>query len=281
MIGKILAFIFGSIVGSFLNVCIHRMPLGESIVWPHSHCPKCKKKIPTYDNIPFLSYIILKGKCRFCKERISLRYPTVELLTALMFLVVFNRYRLSYDFFIFCVFICGLIIATFVDIQHRIIPDEISVGGIIFGFILTAIKGFNLKPMPPMAAPRHLAVVVYNPRPAFDSLLGIIVGAGIIYLTGKIFDLVYFKILKRPPIQGETESMGGGDVKLLAMIGAFLGWQKVIFVFFLAPFFGAIVGTINLLAKKDHTIPYGPFLSFAAIFSIFWMDKIIRLVFPY
>ncbi len=269
MIGKIIVFIFGSIVGSFLNVCIHRMPLGESIVWPHSHCPKCKKKIHTYDNIPFLSYIILRGRCRFCKERISLRYPLVELLTALLFLAVFNRYGLSYDFFVFCVFICGLIIATFVDIQYRIIPDEISIGGIILGFILTAVKGFNLKPL-------H-----YDLRPTFDSLLGIIVGGGVIYLTGKIFDLVYFKLLKRPPIQGESESMGGGDVKLLAMIGAFLGWQKVIFVFFLAPFFGAIIGMINLLVKKDHTIPYGPFLSFAAIFSIFWMDKIIRLIFAY
>jgi len=269
MIGKILVFIFGSVVGSFLNVCIHRMPLGESIVWPHSHCPKCKKKIPTYDNIPFLSFIILKGRCRFCKERISLRYPLVELLTALMFLVVFNRYGLSYDFFVFCVFICGLIIATFVDIQHRIIPDEISVGGIIFGFILTAIKGVNLRP------------VSYDTRPMFDSLLGIIVGGGIIYLTGKLFDLVYFKMLKRPPIQGETESMGGGDVKLLAMIGAFLGWQKAIFIFFMAPLFGAIIGIINLVIKKDHTIPYGPFLSLAAIFSIFWMDKIIRLIFSY
>ncbi len=269
MIGELLVFIFGSIVGSFLNVCIHRMPLGESVVWPHSHCPKCKKKIPTYDNIPFLSYIILKGRCRFCKERISLRYPLVELLTALMFLAVFNRYGLSYDFFIFIIFICGLIIATFVDIRHRIIPDEISVGGIILGFILTAIKGFNLRPFS------------YGPRPVFGSLLGIIAGGGIIYLTGKLFDFVYFKLLKRPPIQGETESMGGGDVKLLAMIGAFLGWQKVIFVFFLAPFFGAVIGIINLLAKKDHTIPYGPFLSFAAIFSIFWMDKITRLIFPY
>ena len=267
MIGKLIVFIFGSIVGSFLNVCIHRMPLGESVVWPHSHCPKCKKKIHTYDNIPFLSYIILKGRCRFCKERISLRYPLVELLTALLFLAVFNRYGLSYDFFIFCVLISGLIIATFVDIPHRIIPDEISVGGIIFGFILTAIKGFNLKPF------------TYDPRPALDSLSGIIVGGGIIYLTGKLFDLVYFKLLKKPPIQGETESMGGGDVKLLAMIGAFLGWQKVIFVFFFAPFFGAVIGTINLLTKKDHTIPYGPFLSLAAIFAIFWMDKLIRLIF--
>jgi len=191
----------------------------------------------------------------------------VELLTALSFVVLFNRYGLSYDLFIFILFVSGLIIATFVDIQHRIIPDEISVGGIFFGFILTAIKGFNIAPLR------------YNPRPMIGSLIGIIVGGGIIYLTGKIFDLVYFRMLKRPPIQGETESMGGGDVKLLAMIGAFLGWQKAIFVFFLAPFFGAFIGVINLLVKKDHTIPYGPFLSFSAVFSMFWMDKIVGLVF--
>lgn len=264
---NIFVFILGSIVGSFLNVCIHRMPLGESIVWPHSHCPRCQKKIPTYDNIPFISYILLGGKCRFCREHISFRYPLVELLTALSFLALFGRYGLSYDLFVFIVFVSGLIVATFVDIQHRIIPDEISVGGIIFGFILTAIKGFNINPLS------------YNVRPMLDSLAGIIAGGGIIFMTGKIFDLVYFKLLKHPPIQGETESMGGGDVKLLAMIGAFLGWKNAIFVFFLAPFFGAAIGIINLCIKKDHTIPYGPFLSLGAIFSMFWMDKVIGLIF--
>jgi leader peptidase (prepilin peptidase)/N-methyltransferase len=269
MIERIIVFVFGSVVGSFLNVCIHRMPLGQSIVWPHSHCPKCKKKIPGYDNIPFLSNIFLRGRCRFCKEKISLRYPLVELLTALLFLAVFNKYGLSYDFFVFSLFGCGLIIATFVDIAHRIIPDEVSIGGIIFGFILTSVKGFNLNPLS------------YNLGPMLDSFLGIIAGGGIIYLTAKLFDLVYFKLLKRPPIQGETESMGGGDVKLLAMIGAFLGWQAAIFVFFLAPFFGAVIGIINLFVKKDHTIPYGPFLSIAAIFAVFWMDKVIRLILRY
>ncbi len=268
-ITKIFIFVFGSIVGSFLNVCIHRLPLGESVVWPHSHCTKCQKKIPTYDNIPFLSYIILKGRCRFCKGRISLRYPMVELLTTLLFLALFNRHGLSYDFLVFMVFICSLIIATFVDIQHRIIPDEVSVGGMILGFILTAVRGFNLKPF------------VYDPKPLFNSLLGIIIGGGIIYLTGKLFDLIYFKLLKRPPIQGETSSMGWGDVKLLAMMGAFLGWQKAILVFFLAPFFGVVVGLINILVKKDHTLPYGPLLSLAAIFSLFWADRIIRLILHY
>jgi len=263
--GKILAFIFGSIVGSFLNVCIYRMPLGKSVVWPGSHCPNCEKRIPWYDNIPFLSYILLKGKCRFCKEKISPRYLIVELLTAIIFVIFFNYYGISYDFFFYLVFVCSLIIATFVDIKHRIIPDEVSIGGMIVGFLLSAIKGLNLKP------------ITYNPQPMFNSFLGIIIGGGIIYLVGFLFDVVYFKMLKKPPIQGETSSMGGGDVKLLAMIGAFLGWQGAIVTFFLAPFFGLIIGVINLVIKKDHTIPYGPFLSLAAVLSIFWADKIIAL----
>ncbi len=267
MIFKIIVFLFGSIVGSFLNVCIHRMPLEESVVWPRSHCPKCKKRIPGYDNIPFLSYILLGGKCRYCKEKISLRYPLVELLTAAMFLLFFNYYGLSYEFIMYALFGAGLIIATFVDIKHRIIPDEISVGGIVLGFILNSLRGFNLQPFS------------YHPRHLIDSLSGIVIGGGIIWLTGFLFDLVYFKLLKRPAIQGETESMGGGDVKLLAAIGAFLGWKYAVLTFFIAPFLGAIVGVINLLSKKDHTIPYGPFLSAAALISLFYGDKIIALLF--
>ncbi len=263
MIAKIIVFIFGSIVGSFLNVCIHRMPKGESVVWPRSHCPKCQKRIPGYDNIPFLSYIILGGKCRFCKQKISLQYPLVELLTAFVFMIFYSRYGLSFDFIFYTLFACGLIIATFIDIEQRIIPDEISLGGIIIGFIFSAVKGFNLHP------------VSMNLKPLMNSFLGIIIGGGIIYLTGFLFDQVYFKLLKKPPIQGETESMGGGDIKLLAAIGAFLGWQKALLTFFIAPFFGAVIGIINLLIKKDHTIPYGPFLSLAALLSIFWADKII------
>lgn len=266
MLAKSIAFIFGSIVGSFLNVCIHRMPLGESIVWPRSYCPKCKKKIPGYDNIPFVSYILLGARCRSCKARISFRYFLVELLTAITFAVLFSKYGLSYDFFYYMVLICGLIVATFVDIQHRIIPDEISVGGMIVGFILASVKGVSLQP------------ASFSFWPMLNSFLGIILGGGIIYLTGAAFDLVYFKMLKKPAIQGETESMGGGDVKLLAMIGAFLGWQKAILTFFLAPFFGLIIGVINLLSKKDHTIPYGPFLSLAAVLSIFWAHKILSLI---
>lgn len=269
MNGQILSFIFGSLIGSFLNVCIHRMPSGESVVWPSSHCPHCKKRIPAYDNIPFISYILLGGKCRFCQKRISLRYPFVELLTAGMFVALFSKYGLSYDFFFYVIFSCALIIATFVDIGHRIIPDEVSVGGLILGFILSAIKGFSLQPL------------AWNYRPMFNSFLGIIIGGGIIYLTGYLFDLVYFKLLKRPPIQGETQSMGGGDIKLLAMIGAFLGWQRALLAFFIAPFFGAVIGIFNLMVKKDHTMPYGPFLSLAALLALFYAPLIIRLFLPF
>jgi len=268
MIDKIIVFIFGSIVGSFLNVCIHRMPKGESVVWPRSHCPKCQKRIPGYDNIPFISFLLLRGKCRFCQAKISLRYPLVELLTAFLMLALYIRFGLNYEFFLYMVMLWGLIIATFVDIPHRIIPDEVSVGGMIIGLIMVSITGFSFSPLK------------FNFSPMLKSGLGIITGGGIIYLTGVIFDLIYFKLLKRPAINGETESMGGGDVKLLAMIGAFVGPQRALLTFFLAPFLGMVIGLVNLMVKKDHTIPYGPFLSLAALVSLFWYDKIIQLILP-
>lgn len=224
MIAKFIAFILGSLIGSFLNVCIYRMPQSKSVVWPGSHCPLCEKRIPWYDNIPFASYIMLKGKCRFCNKLISPVYLLVELLTAVMFVLLLDFYGLTYNFFVYVVFACLLIISTFVDIKHRIIPDEVSLGGIVLGFILNSIRGFNLSPFG------------YNFRPMVNSLLGIVIGGGIIYLTGWLFDVIYFKLLKKPPIQGETESMGGGDVKLLAMIGAFIGWPAAVLTFFLAPF---------------------------------------------
>lgn len=276
MLEKIIIFIFGSVVGSFLNVCIYRLPRGESIVRPSSHCPACKKPIFWYDNIPFLSYILLRGRCRFCKQRISFRYFLIELITAGVFLLFFNHYGLSFSFFFYTVFTCGLIIATFVDLQHRIIPDEISVGGIAVGFLFALAKTFIYPVKFNLKFP--IVAIFLNPPPLLDSFLGILFGGGILYLTGKGFDLVYFKLLKKPPIDGETESMGGGDIKLLAMIGAFLGWKAAILTFFIAPLFGTVVGMVNLLIKKEHTIPYGPFLAGAAFLTIFWQFKIIYLL---
>jgi leader peptidase (prepilin peptidase) / N-methyltransferase len=263
MINQIFVFLFGSVVGSFLNVCIYRLPKGESVVMPRSHCPACNKTIRGYDNIPFLSYILLGGKCRFCKARISPRYFIVELVTALFFLLLYNRSGLGLDFLFYAILGSGLIVATFVDIQLRIIPDEISVGGLIVGLLIGFFKGISLSP------------IAYRLSPFLNALLGAIVGGGMIFLTGFLFDLVYFKMLKKPPVDGETSSMGGGDVKLLAMIGAFLGWQQAVLVFFLAPFFGFFIAIANLLIKKQHVIPYGPFLSLAAFLAIFRGREII------
>ncbi|MDD5045024.1 MAG: prepilin peptidase [Candidatus Omnitrophica bacterium] len=264
---EILVFIFGAVIGSFLNVCIYRLPKEESVVSPRSYCPQCKKPIAGFDNIPLLSYILLLGKCRSCKAKIPFRYFLVELFTALLFLALFKRYQLSLEFFAYAVFVSALIVSAVIDIQARLIYSVVTYAGIILGLLFNAARGISLSPW------------AFNYRPALDSLFGIIAGGGIIYLTGKTFNFFWFGLLKKPPIDGEKESMGFGDVELLAMIGAFLGWQKAVLTFFLAPFFGAIVGIINLLVKKEHTIPYGPFLSLAAVLSLFWADKIIKFLF--
>jgi len=184
-----------------------------------------------------------------------------------MFLIFYIRHGLSFDFIFYTLFVCALIIAAFVDIAHRIIPDEVSMGGIVIGFILNSLRGLDVSPLG------------FNYSPLLDSLFGIVIGAGVIYLTGKCFDLVYFKLLKKGPIDGETQSMGIGDVKLLAMIGAFLGYRLALLTFFVAPIFGVIVGLVNLAVRKQHVIPYGPFLSLAAVINLFWAHTILRLIF--
>lgn len=246
--------LFGLAVGSFLNVCIHRMPREESIVKPRSHCPKCKKVVAWYDNIPLLSYLILRGKCRNCKEKISFQYFIVELFTGTMFWLLYKSFGLSWLTLIYIIFVCGLIVATFVDFNFRIIPDEINIGGIILALILSLAYPYLHN------APDHLLGL-------FRSFLGIIIGGGIIYLTGVFGDFVFKK-----------ETMGGGDVKLLAMIGAFLGWKVAILTFFIAPMIGAVVGIIIKLKTKSSLIAYGPYLSIASIIALFWNKQIINWI---
>lgn len=251
MIG-LFVFIFGLILGSFFNVCIYRMPINISVKKGRSFCPHCKKTISWFDNIPLVSYIMLLGRCRNCKQKISFRYFIVELLTAGLFLFTYFYFGLNIYFFVYSILISGLIIATFIDIGHRIIPDEISIGGMAIGLLISLV----------------LTLLKKAPVPILQSFLGAVVGGGVIYLTGLLGDFLFKK-----------ESMGGGDVKLLAMIGAFLGWQKVLLTFFIAPLFGAIIGIIVLIKKKDHYIPYGPFLSLGAIIALFWGHKILSLLF--
>ncbi|MFC1708788.1 prepilin peptidase [Candidatus Omnitrophota bacterium] len=245
----------GLCVGSFLNVCIYRMPREESIVKPpRSHCPKCKKMVTWYDNIPLLSFLFLGGKCRNCKTKISFQYFIVESLTGIMFLLLYRSFGLNWATLIYIIFVCGLIVATFVDFNFRIIPDEINIGGIILALIL------SLAYPQLHNAPNHLLGLL-------RSFVGMIVGGGIIYLTGVFGDFVFKK-----------ETMGGGDVKLLAMIGAFLGWQIAILTFFIAPLIGAVVGIIIKIKTKSSLIAYGPYLSIASVIALFWNEPIINWI---
>ncbi len=239
-------FFFGLCIGSFLNVCIYRLPIGKSIVNPPSSCPECGYLIRFYDNIPVISYLLLGGKCRQCKTPISMRYPMVELLTGLMSVASLFKFGFTLTALIHFIFIAALMVITFIDIDHQIIPDVISLPGIIIFFLCTfAIPQVTMK----------------------DSLMGILIGGGILYAIA-----VGYALLKK------TEGMGGGDIKLLAMIGALLGWQGVLFTVFVSSAFGTLVGLIVMIKSKKGmklAIPFGPFLSIGAILYVFFGNKII------
>jgi leader peptidase (prepilin peptidase) / N-methyltransferase len=256
--------IAGLLVGSFLNVCIYRMPIEKSIIMPRSHCVKCNRQIPWYDNIPVISFIALLGKCRFCKGRISPRYAMVEVLTAAVFALLVKQLGLNAVSVIYMFLSCGLIVATFIDIDHQIIPDEITYGGMVLGIILS------------FAFPQ-LHGEVNRFFALRSSILGLLLGGASIYAVAWIGTIAFRKKLKEI---GEESAMGGGDIKYLAMIGAFLGIKGVILVFFLAPFFGSVVGIIEKLRRKADIIPYGPYLSIATLIVMFWGEAIIRTVFP-
>jgi leader peptidase (prepilin peptidase)/N-methyltransferase len=250
----IFIFIIGAMTGSFLNVCIVRLPLEKSIVSPGSHCVACRTPIQWYDNIPLISWLVLGGRCRACKAKISFRYWLVELLTGLAFFLFYRHYGIQPVLWPYLVMVSGFIVAIFVDFEHRIIPDEVSIGGMIAGVALSLF-------VPQLQGTRSPFLGVGY------SLLGLLVGGGSIYLMGVIGDFVFKK-----------ETMGGGDVKLMGMVGAFMGWKLVLLTFFLAPFFGAGYGIVEKIRTKDSTIAYGPFLIMGALASLFWGEKIINFL---
>ena len=245
-VNDVLIFILGLIVGSFSNVCIYRIPRNESIIYPTSHCPKCRSKIKPVDNIPLLSYILLKGRCRNCKSKISIQYPIVELLTGLTYLIIYLIYGLSVQTLIYIILSSALIIIAFIDLNEQIVPDIISLPGIVIGFILSFLVPY-------------ISFV--------NSALGVFVGGGIILVIGLAGSLIFKK-----------EAMGGGDVKLAAMIGAFLGWRYIIISLFLGFFLGALAGIVLILSKiksREDTVPFGPFIVLGSLITLFWGDKII------
>ncbi len=254
-------FFLGACIGSFLNVCIVRLPKEESVVKPSSHCVACKKPIAWFDNIPLVSYIALGGKCRYCKAKFSVRYFFVELLTAFTFFAFYKFFGLTWMTLAYWVMVSGFIVATFVDFEHRIIPDEVSVGGMCVGLILS----FLIPQLQGLTVEQGNWLI--NFKSLAFSVIGVLVGGGSIYLMGLAGDLIFKK-----------ESMGGGDVKLMAMIGAFMGWKLALLTFFLAPFFGAFYGIAEKIRTKDSAIAYGPFIVLAALTSLFYGQKIINWI---
>ncbi len=239
--GQIAAFMLGAVFGSFYNVVIHRLPLGQSIVRPASRCPGCGEAIAPYDNIPVASFLFLGGKCRHCKSPISLRYPLVEAVSGLLALFLFRRYGLHPQLPIEFLFCSLLLIITMIDLDTMEIPDVLSLPGIVLG----------------------LAFSLLTPRLTFyQSLLGIFAGGGTFYLIAAGYSLVRRK-----------EGLGGGDIKLLAMIGAFLGWQGAAFTVFASSVLGMIVA-IPLLWRSGKglgsALPFGPFLAVGAVCYLFW-----------
>ena len=252
----IVIFIFGAVIGSFLNVCIYRIPRSKSIVKPNSFCPNCEKPIKFYDNIPIISYIVLGGKCRHCNAKISKRYPLIELLTAILFFYFYRHVGPSFELFIMWFFIALLIVIAFIDYDFQIIPDILSIGGLVAGVLFAIVRPYF----------KYL-----DPKFGFlDAIYGVLIGGGILFIIAYGYQL----ITKR-------EGMGGGDIKLLAMIGAFIGLKGVIFSLVSGSLFGTIVGIPLMLIKKENTkyaIPFGPFLSLGALIYIFEGDVLIRFV---
>ncbi len=242
----ILAFVFGTCIGSFLNVCIYRIPAAMSIVHPGSSCPRCKTMIPFYDNIPIVSYLLLMGRCRSCGLPIAIRYPMVELLTGLFALACSLSFGPTLHGLVVFAFIATLIVVTFIDLDHRIIPDTISLPGIPIFFL------------------GSLAVPTVTWQ---SSAMGILVGGGSLFAVA----WGYQRLTGR-------EGMGGGDIKLLAMIGAVVGWQGVLFTIFAASAIGTLIGVLAMVRSGKGmrlAVPFGPFLSAGAVIYLFFGAKLI------
>ena len=235
-------FFLGLIFGSFSSVCIHRLPKGESILTPRSHCTNCQALIRAYHNIPLVSYLWLMGRCRSCGAAISWRYPLVELLTGLLYWSLFLQFGFSLTWLVYALLVTALIIASFIDLEHQIIPDVISLPGLALGLLLSG-------PLLPISF--------------LDSLVGALVGGGIFYLIALLY----------------RGGMGGGDIKLIAMIGSFIGLRMVLLTIFVAAFSGSLVGLILILFKgkgRKDAVPFGPFLSSGAILGLLWGEWLIR-----
>jgi len=255
------AFLLGLLIGSFLNVCIHRLPRDESVVRPGSRCPECGLPIRWYDNIPLLSFVLLRGRCRECEAPIPWRYPVVEAVTAALFAVVASRYGPTLEGGRTAVFVCLMLILAVVDLTDRILPDPITLGGAVAGLVFSAAA-----PLRPGVGAFLAALAGLEPGPRATSLIesaaGAAVGAGALYLVSE----TYFRLRLR-------EGMGLGDVKMMVLIGSFQGLAGAFWTLMLASVLGAVLGVLFILIFRKgmaYELPFGTFLSAAAILIVVW-----------
>jgi len=273
----VFVFLFGLFIGSFLNVLIYRLPIGKSPFWPTwSFCPHCRQPIAWKDNIPVVSYVVLGRKCRQCGESISARYAIVELLTGMLFLLVFavtfvGRGAPWYVFGVYALFTAALIVAVFTDIEHSIIPDEISVWGTGAALVASLIVPELHEPLLAVHAKKvYVALeglfgaLAENLDGLAASAFGLCIGAGVTLAVAWLGKAVF-----------RRDAMGYGDVKLMALVGAMLGAKAAVFTFFLAPFIGLPVGLLMLATRKKREIPYGPYLAVMAFVAMLWLDPAI------
>jgi len=241
-----IVFVLGTLFGSFANVCVYRLPQRLSIVFPGSHCPCCQEALRPWHNIPLLSYVLLGGRCATCNMAISLRYPLVELGTGLLYVLLYHHYRVSVQGLVFALLATALLIVSCIDLAHTIIPNAITLPGTVVGL------GASLW---------------LTPVGVGNAVLGVLVGGGLFLLIA----VLSVSILQR-------EGMGGGDIKLIAMIGAFLGWHAVLVTIFLGAVLGALVGTVLMLVRRQgrkEPVPFGPFLALGALLTMVWGDTIL------
>lgn len=276
MFAYVFVFILGAIVGSFLNVVIHRIPNEESIVFPNSACPNCKTPIKAYDNIPILSWLILRGKCRGCAQPIAARYPAVELLTALLFLLVYWQTGLSPVLPVYLVFVSAIIALIFIDAEHMILPNVITYPLLALALLVRII--FPIAFEQSYFRDVFFAPATYiSDQPAwlvslFSAVVGALAGGGSLWLVGAIWK----------KIRG-VDAMGLGDVKMMLGVGALLGWRMAALSIFLGAFVGAIVGISMIATQKDRDmqtqIPFGIFLGIGSIVSLLFGEQLIRWYF--
>ena len=240
-----LVTVLGACVGSFLNVCIYRLPRHESLMWPGSRCTRCARALSWYENVPVVSWVLLRGRCRTCREPVSWMYPIVEVITALTFLSGYLLYGISAIGAVRVLFACALIVLFVTDLQHKILPNVITVPGIVVGFVLS----------------------LFLPPGWRDSLIGIAIGGGTLFAIAE----AYYRL------RG-LEGLGMGDVKLLGMIGAFLGWKLVLLTLVFASFAGSIAGVILIASGRGsmkYALPFGTYLAVAALVAAIWGTPIV------